>query len=151
MEPGVWENTKCDINRPYVCSHEYDPQYSSSSYQYPSEFIFPGIGVECPDGWIPYHAACYKLYAAPSDFESAQQTCVDDVSNMIPKAKKGHLVTILDDYEYAFVRSMFRDDLVPDRNPAMMPGGGLWLGLRITSRTSRIVLFFTFFNDRRFR
>ena len=136
MEPGVWENTKCDIARPFVCSHEYDPTYSSSSYTYPTEFSIPGIGMDCPAGWIPYHASCYKLYTNGADFETAKTICEDDIKQMIPSAKKGHLVTILDDYEYAFVRSMFRDDAVPERNPAMMPGGGLWLGLQITTRTN---------------
>ena len=30
-------------DKPYVCSHPYDPAYSDANYKYPTEFTFPGI------------------------------------------------------------------------------------------------------------
>ena len=50
---------------------------------------------------------------------------------------QGSLITFLDDYEYSFGRSFFRDDQIPERNPNMMPTGSMWIGLKVMERKNK--------------
>ena len=50
---------------------------------------------------------------------------------------KGTLITFLDDYEYSFGRSFFRDDQIPERNPKMTPTGSMWIGLKVMERKNK--------------
>ena len=43
----------------------------------------------------------------------------------------------MDDYEYSFGRSFFRDDQIPERNPNMMPTGSMWIGLKVMERKNK--------------
>jgi len=73
-------------------------------------------GVVCPDGWIPYHSACYKLFMTPEKFSDAQKNCQGQIENL-PGAKYSDLFTIWDDYEMAFGHSFLRDDQITGRDP----------------------------------
>lgn len=73
-------------------------------------------GVFCPDGWIPYHSACYKLFMTPRSFHDARKECQDQTDNL-PGAKYSDLFTVWDDYEMAFGHSFFRDDQITNRDP----------------------------------
>ena len=80
---GQWENIVCTESRPFVCSHEQSSQYSST-YEYPTYNLLPGV--ICPEGWIPYHSACYKLFTHKRSFKDAQKHCKDEMTKL-PDAK----------------------------------------------------------------
>ena len=43
----------------------------------------------------------------------------------------------MDDWEYAFARTFFRDDQVPQQDPRNVPNGGIWIGLQLNSRKDK--------------
>ena len=151
---GTWENRNCNERRPYVCSHPYDAQYTPANYRYPMDYAFPGknilrrvccyyrkhfigLGIDCAKGWIPFRGSCYKYYANILNYESARKTCQDDIKAGMKGAKKGDLTTILDDWEYAFTRTFFRDDQVAQQDPRNVMNGGIWIGLKLNERTDK--------------
>ena len=98
----------CTDSRPYVCSHEQSNEFGSTK-KYPTWNLLPGV--VCPEGWIPYHSACYKLFMTPKSFANAQKACKGELDNL-PGALYSDLFTIWDDYEMAFGHSFFRDDQI---------------------------------------
>ena len=79
---GQWENIMCSQNRPYVCSHEQTSQFSGGKY--PTWNLMPGVN--CPNGWIPYHSGCYKLFMEPKSFLDARKACKAE-EERLPGAK----------------------------------------------------------------
>ena len=107
-----------------MCSHAQSIEFPVSNYRYPTEYSLPLV--KCPDGWIPYHSACYKFYMQPKTFMEANEICQNQE---VPGALMMNLLTLWDEYEMQFGRSFLRDDALPNRDPDDLPDG-FWIGLQ---------------------
>lgn len=125
---GQWENTHCTSKQyPWICSHEQSSEFPATSYQYPRKFILPDVN--CPNDWMPYHSACYKLFTDKKNFDDANQFCKD---NGPGGEQLSYLLTLWDEYELEFGRVFLRDDQLPNRRPDDIPEG-YWMGLHYGS------------------
>ena len=106
---------------PYFCSHLQSNEYPN--YEYPKTYALPDVN--CPTGWMPYHTACYKMFAEPKSMAGANDFCKEQ---NVPGAKVQNLLTIWDEYEMEFAKSFLRDDALPNRDPDDLPNG-FWIGL----------------------
>ena len=85
----------------------------------------------CPTGWLPFRTFCYKLHTVAKSYESARSAC--------QQTPNTDLVSITDDYEFNFVRSLIYRNL--DKSPidnenVIEPAA--WLGLTATRNGGNI-------------
>ena len=74
----------------------------------------------CAEGWVPFRKFCYKMMTNKAPFDDARTSC-QGFSN-------GDLVSITDDYEFNFVRSLIYRTIDEGPNPV---GPAAWIGLTV--------------------
>ena len=86
-----------------------------------------GIGpnlYNCPPGWMPFRAFCYKMNTVQMTFDDARAAC--------QQTPNTDLVSITDEYEFNFVRAMIYrniDEPPSGSNNPIKPGA--WIGLTV--------------------
>ena len=79
----------------------------------------------CPSGWLPFRTFCYKINTVAKSYESARSAC--------QQTPNTDLVSITDDYEFNFVRSLiYRNIDKPPTNNENVIEPGAWLGLTVS-------------------
>ncbi|XP_076342287.1 macrophage mannose receptor 1-like isoform X2 [Tachypleus tridentatus] len=88
---GQWEDIVCEKKQSYICQRYKDPQISTS----------PPPETNCSlrgEGYVAYQSSCYKLvHKDKKTWFDAEDACVRE---------KGHLVSVTNPYEQAFIHSV---------------------------------------------
>ncbi|NXC68371.1 MRC1 protein, partial [Anhinga anhinga] len=87
-EDGSWADSACETKLGYVCKRKPLAEESGEA-----EVTYPG----CQKGWMKHGFYCYSVGQLPAKFSEAKQICEEN---------KGHLATVRDRYEQAFLTSV---------------------------------------------
>ncbi|XP_033107176.1 macrophage mannose receptor 1-like [Anneissia japonica] len=98
--PGAWNDLPCNLELGFMCQQPRDDTATPTK----------GSNTKCPDGFVIYRDACYKVMTTNNDFNAAEKKCVD---------ARGHLSSVSDVFEQKQLELMSQDvGAVP-----------LWIGL----------------------